>query len=72
MRLFVTVKTNARMECVDVVDATHFVVAVKTRPIDGKANVAVTKVLARYLGVASTRLTLRSGVTGKRKVFDFS
>lgn len=70
MRLFVTVKTNARAESVEAVDATHFVVAVKAQPIEGKANVAVAKILARYLGMAPSRLTLRSGATGKRKVFE--
>lgn len=72
MRLFVTVKTNARTESVEAVDATHFVVTVKAQPIEGKANVAVTKALSRYLGIAPSRLTLRSGVTGKRKVFDLA
>lgn len=70
MRLFVTVKANARTESIEVVDETHFVVAVKAQPIEGKANTAVTKVLARQLGIAPSRLTLRSGATGKRKVFE--
>jgi len=72
MRLFVTVKTNARRESVEAVDVTHFVVAVKAQPIEGKANVAVTKILARHLGIASSQLTLRVGVTSKRKVFDLA
>ncbi|MFZ3031426.1 MAG: DUF167 domain-containing protein [Candidatus Moraniibacteriota bacterium] len=69
MRLFVTVKTAAREEKVEEKDATHFAVSVKAQPIDGKANVAVAKALARHLGVAPSRLSLRSGATSKSKVF---
>lgn len=69
MRLFVTVKTTAREEKVEEKDATHFSVSVKAQPIDGKANVAVAKALSRHLGVAPSRLLLRSGAAGKSKVF---
>jgi uncharacterized protein YggU (UPF0235/DUF167 family) len=71
MRLFVTVRTRARAECVEPVDATHFSVSVKAMPVEGKANMAVERILAQHLGVPRSRLTLRSGMTGKRKVFDF-
>ncbi|MEP7162833.1 MAG: DUF167 domain-containing protein [Candidatus Moraniibacteriota bacterium] len=70
MKLFVVAKTNAKRERVEKVDATHFIVSVKAEPIDGKANKAVTKMLATFLAVAPSRLTLRSGEKGKRKVFD--
>lgn len=70
MRLFVTVRTNAPEERVEQVDETHFVVTVKAQPIEGKANTAVIKALARHLGIAPSRMMLRSGATGKRKVFE--
>lgn len=70
MRLFVTVRTNAPEERVEQVNETHFVVTVKAQPIEGKANTAVIKALARHLGIAPSRMTLRSGATGKRKVFE--
>lgn len=70
MRLFVTVKTRARVERVEAIDATHFVVSVKAMPIEGKANAAVVRLLARHLGRPQNRFALRSGATGKRKVFD--
>lgn len=70
MRLFVTVRTNAPEERVEQVDETHFVVTVKAQSIEGKANTAVIKALARHLGIAPSRMMLRSGATGKRKVFE--
>lgn len=38
-------------------------------PEDGKANAAVTKLLAKALGVAKSRLTLLRGASGRDKVF---
>lgn len=70
MRIFVTAKTNAREEKVAAKDATHFVVAVKASPIEGKANDAIRKALARHLGIPQSSLTLRSGASGKSKVFE--
>jgi uncharacterized protein YggU (UPF0235/DUF167 family) len=70
MRYFVTAKTGAREEWVEALDATHFRVAVKASPIEGRANTAIAKALARHLGIAPSRLILRSGAAGKRKVFE--
>lgn len=70
IRIFVTVKTRAREERVEQVDATHLVVMVKALPIEGRANEAVGRLLARHLGIAKTQLRLVSGASGKRKVFE--
>ncbi|OGI22216.1 MAG: hypothetical protein A2808_02405 [Candidatus Moranbacteria bacterium RIFCSPHIGHO2_01_FULL_55_24] len=70
MKLFVTAKTNAREERVEEVDETHFKVSVKAAPLEGKANKAIAKALARHLSIAPSRLTLRSGASGRSKVFD--
>lgn len=71
MRIFVTVKTNARETKVIAEDATHFAVSVTVAPIEGKANSAVIKALARHLGRAPSTLVLRSGGKGKRKVIEY-
>ncbi len=69
MRLFVTVKAGARREQLEQKDETHFSLSVKVPPVDGKANMAVARILARHVGVSVSRLTLLSGATGKNKVF---
>lgn len=69
MRLFVTVKAGARREQLEQKDETHFSVSVKAPPVDGKANIAVARMLARHVGIAVSQLTLLSGATGKNKVF---
>ena len=42
---------------------------VTTLPEDGKANAAVTKLLARALGIARSRLTLMRGAASRDKLF---
>jgi uncharacterized protein YggU (UPF0235/DUF167 family) len=69
MRIFVTVKTGARVNLVERVDVTHFRVTVKALPHEGKANIAVEKILAKFLSIARSQLTLKTGATGKQKVF---
>lgn len=44
-------------------------VYVTAAPEDGKANKAVTKLLANALGVAKSRLTLTRGATARDKTF---
>ncbi len=72
MRLFVTVKTRAREERVEQLDETHFRILVRAMPVDSRANDAVRRVLALFLRVPLANLTLRAGMTGKRKVFEVS
>lgn len=50
-------------------EAGQLKISVTTVPEGGKANRAVTKLLARVLGVAPSRLTLQRGVTSRDKVF---
>ena len=44
-------------------------IAVTAQPEDGRANAAVTKALAKALGVAQGRLVLVRGDTSRDKVF---
>ncbi|MFA9262227.1 MAG: DUF167 domain-containing protein [Undibacterium sp.] len=71
MRYFVTVRTRAREDRIETIDANHFAVSVKVAPIEGKANQAVRRILARSLGLAPSSLRLIAGETGKKKVFAY-
>ncbi|MBP6889023.1 MAG: DUF167 domain-containing protein [Candidatus Moranbacteria bacterium] len=64
-----TVKTNAREDQIEVIDVIHFLVSVKAAPREGKANDAVTRMLARHLGITRSSLQLKSGSKDKQKVF---
>ena len=70
MRIFVKAKPRSREERVARVDDTHFIVAVKERPIEGKANEAITEALADYFNVAKSKVTLVSGHASREKLFE--
>jgi uncharacterized protein (TIGR00251 family) len=64
----VRVTPNARREQVTL-DGERFLIRVTCPPEDGKANKAVTKLLAKAIGVPPSRLVLVKGQTGRDKLF---
>src|SRR3989338_9497975 len=52
MKIFVKTKPRSKQERVEKIDETHFIVAVKEIPIEGRANKAIIKALADYFDVA--------------------
>ena len=72
MKLFITAKPRAKEESVEKIDDTHFVVAVKEPPIQGRANAAIINALADFLHIAPTRLSIVSGYTRRKKVIEVS
>ncbi|HUG63345.1 MAG TPA: DUF167 family protein [Methylomirabilota bacterium] len=48
-------------------DATVLAVRVRAVPEDGKANAALTMLLAKALGLPKSRVTLETGATQRRK-----
>ncbi|WP_241473647.1 DUF167 domain-containing protein [Mycolicibacterium neoaurum] len=69
----VRVKPGSRKgPLVEVGDDGELTVYVPERAVDGKANEAVTKLLAAHLGVPRSRLELVSGATARVKRFRLS
>ena len=54
---------------VEVGDDSALTIYVQERAVDGKANEAVTKLLAEHLGVPRSRVELISGATARLKRF---
>ena len=65
----VKVHPRARMEKIEA-RGTGFEVWTPAAPDRGEANAAVTRLLARQLGIAPTRLVLRRGATSRNKLFE--
>lgn len=70
MRISVKVKPNAKRPGVEKIDETHYAVAVKEPPVEGKANAAAAKAVAKYLCVPASRVRLVSGHASRQKVFE--
>lgn len=49
---------------------THFVVAVKEPPVQGRANAAIVRALAEHFDVALSRVRIISGYTARQKVIE--
>ena len=69
MRIFVKARPGSHKECIEKIDDTHFVVAVREPPEKGLANRVIRKVLADFLGVGLARVTQLSGFSSRQKVF---
>lgn len=71
MKIPATIKPNSRHreEVVMGGDGTY-VIYTKAPAIEGRANAAATKLLAKYFGVAQSGVRLVRGARAKRKVFE--
>lgn len=77
MKLFVKAKTGQRENKVVlpllklIPDREEwYSVSVKERPVEGRANEAIMKLLAEHLKVSRSQVRLISGAISKRKVFE--
>jgi uncharacterized protein (TIGR00251 family) len=70
MKIFVQAKPNSREEKIDKLDENHYVVSVKEPPIKGKANVAISKVIADFFNVPPTSVRIISGYASRRKIIE--
>jgi uncharacterized protein (TIGR00251 family) len=79
MKIFVKAKPNAKAESVTSTDdlfgkkdELHLTVAVKEPPTEGRANRAIIKAVAKYLGVAPSRVQLAKGQISRNKILEIS
>jgi uncharacterized protein YggU (UPF0235/DUF167 family) len=71
VRIPIKVKPRSKIEGVTKeIDGDVYVVRVKELPVEGRANRAVLKLLAKHLGVPESRLRIVSGLTSKNKVIE--
>ena len=69
MKISVKVKPNARQEKIERINESHFLIRVKEKPQEGKANKAVIKALSEYFEVPQSRIVLLKGQSSKEKIF---
>jgi hypothetical protein len=68
MNWSVRVKTNASKNLVEVIEEGKLRVWIKEKPIQGKANEAVLKILAEHFGVKPSVVVLIKGHKSKEKI----
>lgn len=71
MKISVHLKSNSRhREEVVVGDEGMLTIYTKALAIEGRANAAAVKLLAKHFGVASSKVKLVRGASSKYKLFD--
>ena len=70
MKIFVSVKTNAKEDAVQSVNGSHYSVRIKVSPVQGKANEALLRLMADFLDIPVSRLRIVSGFSSKQKVLE--
>jgi uncharacterized protein (TIGR00251 family) len=70
VRISVLAKPKKKRVFVEQITKDYYVVSVSEPPVDGKANQAIIKSLAKYFSISRSDITLVSGQTSKMKVFD--
>jgi uncharacterized protein YggU (UPF0235/DUF167 family) len=71
LRLTVEAKPGKKVASLAVRDGI-VVVAVRERAIDGRANAAIERAVAEWLGVSVRSVSIISGAAGRRKILDVS
>jgi len=70
MRISVKVKPNAKQDKIEKINESHFLVWIKEKPQEGKANKAAIKVLSEYFGVPQSQVILLKGQSSREKIFE--
>lgn len=72
MKISVKVKPNAKQERIEKIEENNFLVWVREKQQDGRANQAAINILAEYFAIPKSRVDLLRGHTSRQKVFEIS
>ena len=70
MRIFIKAKPAAKEEFMRKIDETHFIVETREPPLQNRANLAITGMLARYFGVELGKVRMIKGFRERNKIFE--
>ncbi len=72
MKIFVKVKPNSKTDIVERINDNQIDVSVKEPPVQGRANQAVIRVLAKYFNVIPGRIKILSGWSSRNKIIEIN
>jgi uncharacterized protein len=70
MKYIVTVKPNAKTSSVEQISETELRVNVKAPAQDGRANEELIRLLARFLQISQSKIQIKHGTSGRKKVIE--
>ena len=72
MRIFVKAKPGAGEERIEKIDASNYIISVKEPPVKGRANLAITRALAKYFNIKPYNVKIVSGYASRNKIIEIS
>ncbi len=69
MILTVTVKTRSKIESLEKISETEFLIRTGVPPVDGKANERIIELLSKHLSIPKSSISLVRGHKSKTKYF---
>lgn len=66
----VTVKPNSKKGPLVLQDGQELTIYLREKPIDGEANAALIKLLAKHFDVAKSSIDIKSGAHGRKKLIE--
>jgi len=72
MKVSVQVKPNSKKESVEMLADGTYLVRVHAPPVDGRANIRVIELLAKFFKVSKSAVELVAGHKGKKKIFEIN
>jgi len=70
MKIFVKIKTKAKIKKLIKIDETHYSISVNSPPEDGKANKEIIKTLAKHFDTAIFKIRILAGKKSKEKIIE--
>lgn len=68
MRISVKVKPNSKESSVEIAANNEYILRVKEKALDGRANAAAIKLLSKYLGIPKFRISIIKGYATRNKI----
>jgi uncharacterized protein (TIGR00251 family) len=70
MKIIVKAKPGSKQEKIEQIDEKNYTVSVKEPPIEGRANAAIIKLLAKHFDVSVSLVEIISGFMARVKVVE--
>lgn len=70
MKIFVKIKTKAKIKRLVEIDKTHYTISISALPEKGKANKEILKTLAKYFDTSVSKIQIISGEKSKVKIIE--
>jgi hypothetical protein len=70
MKIFVKVKTKAKIKKLTKIDEAYYVISINSPPEKGRANKEIINTLAKYFNTAISKIKILAGEKSKAKIIE--